>query len=332
MRTKQKSLASLLLATILLVAFVCYHVFADLPLGTLPIEFEIPQGGLSNTTARLKQAGVLQSDWSFSLLARMTGKAKRIKFGNYLIDKPISRYELLDMLSAGRTDQRQLQIRIIEGVTFKELRKLVDAHPKLRHDSAAMSETELLLSIGATETAAEGLFFPDTYYFTTGSSDLVVYRQAYQTLKAHLAAAWQQHDPKSPLASSYEALILASIVEKETGKASDRPMIATVFLNRLKRRMRLQTDPTVIYGMGEVFDGNLRKRDLTTDTPYNTYTRYGLPPTPIALPGLDAIKAVMQAPLGKELYFVAKGDGSSHFSRSLIEHNHAVREYQLKRK
>lgn len=331
-RTKRNALGSLLIALTLCLAIMGYHLFSDLPLGKLPIEFEVDQGSsLKHTAAKLKQAGVLDNEWSFILLARVTGKAAQIRFGNYLLDKSISRYELLDMISAGKTDQRQIQIRIIEGTTFNALRKLVDAHPKLRHDSVSLTESELLQRIGATEQAAEGLFFPDTYYFATGSSDLAIYQRAYQTLRSHLDAAWQQRDTQSLLASPYEALILASIVEKETGKAGDRPMIATVFLNRLRLGMRLQTDPTVIYGMGEAFDGNLRRRDLTADTPYNTYTRYGLPPTPIALPGLESIQAVMHAPLGRELYFVAKGDGSSHFSRSLIEHNRAVRQYQLKK-
>lgn len=331
-KTKLNPLGSLLIALMLGLAAIGYHLFSDLPLVKLPIEFEVDRGSsLKHTVEKLKQAGVLENEWSFIALARVTGKAAQIRFGNYLLDKPLSRYALLNMLSEGKTDQRQIQIRIIEGTTFKELRKLLDAHPKLRHDSVALSEAELLQRIGATEQNAEGLFFPDTYYFATGSSDLAVYQRAYQTLRSHLDAAWLQRDPQSVLTSPYLALILASIVEKETGKADDRPMIATVFLNRLKRGMRLQSDPTVIYGMGEAFDGNLRRRDLAADTPYNTYTRYGLPPTPIALPGLESIQAVMHAPLGKELYFVAKGDGSSHFSRNLIEHNRAVRQYQLKK-
>lgn len=332
-RTKQNKIATFLIALAVCLAFISYHLFADLPLSKLPIEFEIDQGSsLKSTTAKLQQVGILQDGWTFNVLARVTGKAKKIRFGNYLLDRPISRYGLLDMIGEGKTDRSLIQIRIIEGITFNELRKQMDALPKLRHDSASLTEAELLQRIGAVEPAAEGLFFPDTYYFANGSSDLAVYKRAYQTLHRHLESAWQQRDPQSPLLSPYEALILASIVEKETGKANDRPMIATVFLNRLVRRMRLQTDPTVIYGMGETFDGNLRRRDLTADTPYNTYTRYGLPPTPIALPGLESIRAVMHAPLGKELYFVAKGDGSSHFSRSLIEHNEAVRQYQLKKK
>ncbi|MDD2700751.1 MAG: endolytic transglycosylase MltG [Sideroxydans sp.] len=331
-KTKQNKIGLLLGALALSLSLIGYHLFSNLALSKLPIEFEIdPGSSLKATTAKLQQVGILDGAWSFNILARVTGKAKKIRYGNYLLDKPISRYDLLDMISEGKTDQSLIQIRIIEGITFKDLRKQLDALPKLRHDSAGLTEAELLQRIGAVEPAAEGLFFPDTYYFATGSSDLAVYKRAYQTLQRHLDTAWQQRDPQTPLASPYEALILASIVEKETGKASDRPMIATVFLNRLVRRMRLQTDPTVIYGMGDAFDGNLRRRDLTADTPYNTYTRYGLPPTPIALPGLQSIRAVMQAPLGKELYFVAKGDGSSHFSRSLIEHNQAVRQYQLKK-
>ncbi|PIU16897.1 MAG: endolytic transglycosylase MltG, partial [Gallionellales bacterium CG08_land_8_20_14_0_20_59_87] len=199
-----------------------------------------------------------------------------------------------------------------------------------RHDSANLSELELLQRIGATETVADGLFFPDTYNFSSGSSDLRVLQRAYQLMQQHLAGAWEQRAADLPLASPYQALILASIVEKETGREEDRAMIAAVFINRLRLGMRLQTDPTVIYGLGERFDGNLRRRDLIADTPYNTYTRSGLPPTPISLPGLASLQAVTHPAPSKALYFVAKGDGSSKFSNSLSEHNKAVNRYQIK--
>jgi len=185
-----------------------------------------------------------------------------------------------------------------------------------------------LQRIGAVESHPEGLFFPDTYAFASGSSDLAIFRQAYQAMQQHLQGAWAAREPDLPLQSPYQALILASIVEKETGAASDRPMIAGVFVNRLRRGMRLQTDPTVIYGVGQNFDGNLRKKDLLTDHPYNTYTRGGLTPTPIALPGSDALQAALHPAQTDALYFVARGDGSSHFSSSLTEHNQAVNQYQ----
>ena len=229
-------------------------------------------------------------------------------------------------MTEGRVSQAQ--ISIIEGTTFRQLRNLLDADPDLRHDSTAMSETDILQRVGAPEAHAEGLFFPDTYYFASGASDLAILKRAYQTMQQRLQESWQQRSPGLPLQTPYQALILASIVEKETGQASDRDMIAGVFINRLRRGMRLQTDPSVIYGMGDKFDGNLRKRDLLTDTPYNTYTRAGLPPTPIALPGLAALQATLHPAKTDALYFVARGDGSSVFSKSLAQHNRAVAKYQ----
>jgi UPF0755 protein len=194
----------------------------------------------------------------------------------------------------------------------------------------AMTDAEILRRIGATESHAEGLFFPDTYYFSDGVSDIDVLQRAYESMQRKLTEAWELRDDNLPYATPYEALIMASVVEKETGKASERPMIARVFLNRLKIGMRLQTDPTVIYGMGERFNGNIRKQDLLKDTPYNTYTRDGLPPTPIAMPGLAAIEAALHPDAsGNYLYFVGKGDGSHTFSKSLQEHNSAVARYQL---
>lgn len=324
--TKRLFLLALLLVATLFGLFV-YLSFTPNPLPRTPIEFSLkPGSSLKGAVSQMKQAGALENDWAFLVLARLLNKATQIKHGNYQLEKSVSHFELLDIISSGRTEQSQLTI--IEGQTFKELRSLLNAHTGLSHDSVAMSEAEIMQKIGAPETLAEGLFFPDTYNFSSGSSDLLVLKRAYQTMQKHLLANWEKRDAGLPLESPYQALILASIVEKETGQAVDRPMIASVFTNRLRIKMRLQTDPTVIYGIGERFDGNLRLKDLTTDTPYNTYTRNGLVPTPIALPGLASIQAALHPANSNALYFVAKGDGSSHFSGSLSEHNNAVNRYQ----
>jgi UPF0755 protein len=226
------------------------------------------------------------------------------------------------------------EIRFIEGWTFRQLRARLDAHPDLRHDSTGLSDAEIMRRIGEEEGAGEsglspeGWFFPDTYLFARRGSDLDILARAHRAMRRHLEREWAQRTEPSPLTDPYQALILASIVEKETGRETDRPQIAAVFLNRLGQGMILQSDPTVIYGLGESFDGNLRKRNLSADTPYNTYVRGGLPPTPIAMPGLASLKAVLHPAPSRMLYFVARGDGSSHFSRTLDEHNRAVNRYQ----
>jgi UPF0755 protein len=219
-------------------------------------------------------------------------------------------------------------ITIVEGTTFAQLRRALRDNQDVAHRVVDLPDAELLARIGATEPAPEGLFFPDTYYFAAGSSDAALLKRAYRALHQRLDAAWQHRAPNLPLASPYEALILASLVEKETGRAEDRPLVASVFVNRLARGMRLQTDPAVIYGMGEHFDGNLRKRDLEADSPYNTYVRTGLPPTPIALPSQASLDVVVNPPATPYLYFVSRGDGTSQFSATLIEHNRAVAKYQ----
>lgn len=274
----------------------------------------------------MQQAGVLSNEWFFVWLARSLGKATQIKPGNYQLEHPVTPLELLEMVSKGRVTQSELTI--IEGWTFKQFRSVLNANPTLRHDSLMLSDAEILQHIGARETHPEGLFFPDTYNFSSGSSDLVILKRAYQIMEQRLQQSWLGRDKDLPLATPYEALILASIVEKETGQARDRTMIAAVFINRLRKGMRLQTDPTVIYGIGEKFDGNIRKRDLLKDTEYNTYTRDGLTPTPIALPSGESIKAVMHPAESRALYFVARGDGTSQFSNTLTEHNNAVNRYQ----
>jgi len=311
----------------LLFAATAFYALQPLPLPAEPFSFSLKKGtSLKGMARQMHEAGLIQSEWKFEWLGRILGRAGRIKFGSYQLDDAVSPLELLNIVTEGRVSQAQ--ISIIEGTTFKQLRSLLDADSDLRHDSAAMTEAEILQRVGASETHAEGLFFPDTYYFASGASDLTILKRAYQTMQQHLQESWQQRSPGLPLQTPYQALILASIVEKETGRASDRDMIAGVFINRLRRGMRLQTDPAVIYGMGDKFDGNLRKRDLLTDTPYNTYTRTGLPPTPIALPGLAALQATLHPAKTDALYFVARGDGSSVFSKSLAQHNRAVNKYQ----
>jgi UPF0755 protein len=219
-------------------------------------------------------------------------------------------------------------VTIVEGTTFADLRRALRDNAKITQAVSDLPDAELLARVGASETHPEGLFFPDTYFLATGSSDLALLTRAYRSMRERLAAAWAKRAPDLPLTTPYEALILASIIEKETGSASDRPLIASVLVNRLRRGMRLQTDPAVIYGMGTRFDGNLRKRDLEEDTPYNTYVRDGLPPTPIALPSQAALEAAVNPPKTAYLYFVSRGNGTSEFSTSLPEHNRAVAKYQ----
>lgn len=321
----------LLFLLVVLAGLFAYYANTPIPLERTPFEFTLKQGSsLKSAASQIKKAGGLSNEWLFVLLARGLGQARQIKPGNYQLEHEVTPLKLLHMISKGRVEQSSLTI--IEGTTFRQLRAVLNGDPTLRHDSAPLSDEDILKRIGASETNAEGLFFPDTYNYDKGSSDLVVLKRAYQLMQRQLQESWKTRDADLPFDTPYQALILASIVEKETGQAGDRPMIASVFVNRLRKNMRLQTDPTVIYGMGDKFKGNLRRKDLTTDSPYNTYTRSGLTPTPIALPGLAAIQAALHPAPSKALYFVARGDGTSHFSTNLIEHNNAVNRFQLKQK
>jgi UPF0755 protein len=254
------------------------------------------------------------------------GHDSSIKAGNYKLSKNTSPLRLLKIITEG--DVNQSEIKFIEGWTFSQFRKVLNEHPAIQHDTEKLSDLDILQLIGAEETVAEGLFFPDTYYFVEGSSDTVILKQAYHMMQNNLALVWATANRNLPFENSYQALILASIIEKETGKDTDRDTIASVFVNRLRSGMLLQTDPTVIYGLGEKFDGNLRKKDLQKDHEYNTYARPGLPPTPIAMPGLSSIKAALNPAKTDALYFVAKGNGESHFSNNLADHNRAVAKYQ----
>jgi UPF0755 protein len=257
---------------------------------------------------------------------RWSGQARRIRAGSYVALPGVTAQRLLDMMVQGEVVLEQ--VRFLEGWTVRQMRAELARAPHLRPESAQLSDEQLMAALGSPGVPAEGRFFPDTYAYGRGVSDLQVLGRAHRALQRRLAAAWAERDPGNPLKDEREALILASIVEKETGLASDRAQIAGVFANRLRIGMPLQTDPTVIYGMGEAFDGNLRKRDLQRDTPFNTYTRGGLPPTPIALPGQASLRAAVRPQPTKALYFVARGDGSSVFSETLAEHNRAVNQYQ----
>lgn len=295
-----------------------------------PIEFVVkPGSGVRGAAQQIAVSGVPMQPILFEILARVSGKAARIKAGSYELEPGATPNRLIEQLVRGEFAQESLSI--IEGWTFKQMRQAIAEHNGLKHDTVGMSESELLDKVApdyAKYAKAEGLFFPDTYLFAKGASDLQIYRQAHAVLNKRLAEEWARRDPSVPYKNPYEALIMASIVEKETGQKSDRGLVAGVFVNRLKRGMLLQTDPTVIYGMGGQYQGNIRKRDLQTDTPYNTYTRPGLPPTPIALPGSAALEAALNPAKTDALYFVSRGDGSSHFSNSLSEHNQAVNKFQ----
>ena len=292
------------------------------------VEVRVAAGFSARAIARqLQQAGVAVDAEAFVAAARATGATQSLRAGRYEITRGMNLLAVVDKLRRGEVLRER--VTIVEGSTFAEMRVALGAHPELRKDSANMSDAELLRAVGADETHPEGLFAPETYVFDTGSSDLEVLRQAYRAQRAIVQQAWEGRVEGLPYRTAYEALIMASVVEKETGVAADRGRIAGVFVNRLQKGMLLQTDPTVIYGMGAKFDGNLRKRDLTTDSPYNTYMRAGLPPTPIALPGRAAIAAALKPEQTKALYFVSRGDGTSEFSETLTDHNRAVGKYQL---
>ena len=317
------------LAAILAAAgYAAWYVGTPLPVRKLPLEFEVPAGsGFRSAAQRIEEAGVTVGLLQFELLARSLGRAQDIKAGSYELTRAPTPLDLLDKLTRG--DVTQTEITFVEGWTFRQMRAALDAHPAVRHDSSGLDEAGLLAKLGATERHPEGLFFPDTYLFAKGSSDLRILVRAHGALRRHLALEWEARDASVPYRSPYEALVMASIVEKETGQAAERDRIGGVLVNRLRIGMLLQVDPTVIYGLGAAFDGNLKKVHLLTDGPYNTYTRAGLPPTPIALPGLASLRAALRPAKTDALYYVARGDGSSEFSRTLEEHNRAVRKYQL---
>ena len=292
------------------------------------IEVRITPGASARTIARaLVGAGLDLNEDAFIAVAHATQATGTLRAGRYAIERGASLHDIIDKLRRG--DVLRERITIVEGWTYHDLRNALAATEDLKQDSAKLDDQALLRTIGIGEQQPEGLFAPDTYIFEPGSSDLEILRQAYRKQATALNDAWEKRAPNLPLKSPYEALILASIVEKETGRSTERGRIAGVFINRLRKGMLLQTDPTVIYGLGERFDGNLRKKDLLTDGPYNTYTRAGLPPTPVALPGRAALDATLNPEPTRALYFVARGDGTSQFSETLGEHNREVGKWQL---
>jgi UPF0755 protein len=298
-----------------------------LPLAAARVRLAVEPGMSAREVARgWVAAGVQTPELLLYEWFRWSGEARRIRAGTYEIATGTTPTALLQKMVDG--DTLQVTIRFIEGWTVRELRAELARADDLKPTTAALSDAELMTALGVPGIEAEGRFFPDTYSFSPGSTDLALLRKAREAMEKQLAEAWAARSPDTPLKSPDEALILASIVEKETGQASERGLVAGVFVNRLRLGMMLQTDPTVIYGLGTAFDGNLRKRDLLADTPYNTYTRAGLPPTPIALPGRASLRAAVQPDLTRALYFVARGDGSSVFSDNLDDHNRAVNKYQ----
>jgi UPF0755 protein len=319
---------AVLLAT-LVVAAGYYWATSPLTLSAATLDVTIqPRSTVRGVAAQLARGGVRVAPEPFIAMTRVLGLQSRLKSGNYEFKTGVTPYEVLQKLALG--DVNESVATIIEGWTFKRMRAELDANPSLKHDTAGMSDSALLAAIGASgaqAASAEGLFFPDTYLFDKGTSDLDVYRRAYRLMQQRLDAAWAARAPGLPYHSSYEALTMASLIEKETGKAGDRPLVSAVFANRLRIGMPLQTDPAVIYGLGERYDGHLRKRDLLADTPYNTYTRRGLPPTPIALPGIASLQAALNPAPTSALYFVSRGDGTSVFSDTLGDHNRAVDKY-----
>ena len=326
-RVVRRLLALIVLVGIALGGAAYWWLHQPLDLGPEPLELAIEPGTTPRGVARdVVAAGVKTDARLLYAWFRVSGQDRAIKAGNYEIPPGTTPISLLQKLARGEEALRALTL--VEGWNWRQVRQALAKEEQIKHDAAALTDEALMAQLGRPGVAPEGRFFPDTYTYAKGSSDIALLRRAMHAMDRRLEAAWAQRAADTPLKSADEALVLASIVEKETGKASDRGQIAGVFANRLRVGMLLQTDPTVIYGLGEKFDGNLRKRDLQTDTPWNTYTRPGLPPTPIAMPGKAALLAAVQPEATRALYFVAKGDGSSHFSASLEEHNRAVNRYQ----
>lgn len=319
---------AVLLATVLGAGAFAYRwVNAPLELATSPVDLSIESGSSARDVANAAvEAGVPLNPMLLYWWFRLSGDARQIKAGSYELEQGLSPRTLLRKLVRGEEALRS--VTLVEGWTFRQVQDALRKADQLKPQTQGMSSVAIMQALEMPGVAAEGRFFPDTYTYAKGSSDLAVLRRAAHAMDKKLAAAWAQRGPQSPLQTAEQALILASIVEKETGKGSDRAMVSSVFNNRLRIGMRLQTDPTVIYGLGDSFDGNLRKKDLLTDTPWNTYTRVGLPPTPIAMPGKASLLAAVQPAPSKALYFVARGDGSSEFSATLDEHNRAVNKYQ----
>ena len=317
----------LLLAAIAAAVAAGAWLYRPLVLASDPVELSIePRSPPREIAEAWVRAGVRTQPVMLYEWFRWSGKARRIRAGSYEIHVGTTPMALLEKMVRG--DETLAVVRLGEGWTFRQIRAELARAEALKPEVAALSDAAVMAALGATGVSPEGRFHPDTYAYSKGTSDLALLSRAYRAMQQRLAQAWSERDPATPLRSAEEALTLASIVEKETGVESDRGRVAGVFVNRLRIGMPLQTDPTVIFGLGTAFDGNLRKRDLLADTPYNTYTRTGLPPSPIAVPGRAALLAAVHPDPTKALYFVARGDGSSEFSENLADHNRAVNRYQ----
>ncbi|MEH3085802.1 MAG: endolytic transglycosylase MltG [Xylophilus ampelinus] len=306
--------------------FAAWWLQAPLPLGADTVDLSIEPGTTPRGVAQaVAAAGVGVDPRLLYAWFRLSGQDRRIRAGSYELDRGTTPRSLLQKLVRGEEALRA--VTVVEGWTFRQMRDALARADQLAPATRSLTDAEIMAALDRTGVPAEGSFFPDTYTYSKGSTDLAVLRRALHAMDRRLEAAWAQRAPDTPLKSLREALVLASIVEKETGIEADRPLVAGVFVNRLRAGMMLQTDPSVIYGMGPAYDGRLRKKDLQADTPWNTYTRAGLPPTPIALPGKAALLAAVRPAPTQALYFVSRGDGTSHFSPSLDEHNKAVDRY-----
>jgi UPF0755 protein len=329
MRLIKRIIWTVLLAALLTVAAAGWWVMRPLPLATPTVDLSIePQTPVRGIAQAAVSSGVQVNPSLLFMFFRVSGQARLLRAGSYEITQGNTALDLLRKLSRGQESLRV--VSLIDGWTFRQFRAALDKNKDLKHDTLGLSDAQIMDKLGMPGVSAEGRFFPDTYAFGKGTSELHVMARAAKAMNKQLAAAWQLRSPDVQVKTPEEALILASIVEKETGRESDRTTISRVFHNRLAVGMPLQTDPTVIYGMFDSFDGNLRRADLKADHPWNTYTRKGLPPTPIAMPGRNALKAAVQPAPSNALYFVAKGDGTSYFSATLEEHNAAVNRYQRK--
>jgi UPF0755 protein len=330
--TKLSGIFILLLSFVVGWAWMDYQHSLTMPvISEQPVSFEIEKGDtFSQITKKLIENDVKIKSFWFKLLAYQKDMTHKLKTGEYQLKPGLTSSELLTMLVSGKS--RQYTITFPEGFTFKQIRKQIKQSSKIKHTLDKLDDTAILAKLGSKENHPEGLFFPDTYHFDKNATDISLLQRAYRKMQQILSNEWQNKTSDLPLKTPYDALILASIVEKETGKASERQQIAGVFTRRLRKGMLLQTDPTVIYGMGENYKGNIRYKDLRTPTPYNTYVIKGLPPTPIAMPGKEAIHAALHPAAGNSLYFVSRGNGSHVFSATLKDHNNAVNTYQRKSK
>jgi UPF0755 protein len=327
MKLWHSGLALLVAAVIVAVAGTWWWLHRPLLTATDPVELSIEPGSSPREIADAwVRAGVETRPLALYEWFRWSGQSRRIRAGSYEVPAGTTPIRLLEKMVRG--DETQAIVRFNEGWTFRQVRAELARADSLKQTTATLSDAEVMRAVGAPELSPEGRFHPDTYAYSKGSTDLAVLKRAYRAMQQRLMVAWQERAPDTPLQSPDEALTLASLVEKETGVEADRGLVAGVFVNRLRLGMPLQTDPTIIFGLGATFDGNLRRRDLQTDSPYNTYVRTGLPPTPIAIPGNAALLAAVRPETTKALYFVARGDGSSEFSVTLAEHNRAVNRYQ----